>query len=118
MTIQKQTWLNFTNYLLVTSYGNGSVQLEIYPKKQDDMVEAYICRLWVNEKCRHSGVATMLLDTAEDMAQTLGYSEVYLHWNENEAPEWVREWYERRGYVEVGFRPRKEGAQVLMRKKL
>lgn len=99
--IQKQTWETMTLYLLTTE--SGSVQLEIYDKPYDDGVQAYICKLWVDEKHRRKGIATALLNTAEELARRENMDAVYLDWNGRVTPRWTLDWYFRREYDDVSF---------------
>lgn len=104
--IQKQRWeelIDKTLYLLTTD--DGSVQLEIYddadlfPDKNGDN-RAYICRLWVDEGQRNKGIASALLNTAEEIVRRNGIDAVYLY-HYKKAPRWIYDWYVRRGYKEV-----------------
>lgn len=99
--IQKQTWETMTLYLLTTE--GGSVQLEIYDKPCDDGVQAYICKLWVEEEHRRKGIATALLNTAEELARRENMAAVYLDWNGRVTPRWTLDWYCRREYDDVAF---------------
>lgn len=99
--IQKQTWEHMTLYLLTTD--GGSVQLEVYDKPCEDNVQAYICKLWVDEEYRRKGIATALLNTAEELARRENMTAVYLDWNGRETPRWMLDYYMERGYGEVAF---------------
>lgn len=99
--IQKQTWEHMTLYLLTTD--GGSVQLEIYDKPCDDGVQAYICKLWVDEEYRRKGIGTALLNTAEELARRENMTAVYLDWNGRVTPRWTLDWYFHRGYDDVAF---------------
>lgn len=99
--IQKQTWEHMTLYLLTTD--DGSVQLGIYDKPCEDNVQAYICKLWVDEEYRRKGIATALLNTAEELARRENMTAVYLDWNGRVTPRWTLDWYFRREYNDVAF---------------
>ena len=99
--IQKQTWEHMTLYLLTTD--GGSVQLEIYDKPCDDGVQAYICKLWVEEEHRRKGIVTALLNTAEELERRENMTAVYLDWNGRVTPRWTLDWYFRREYDDVTF---------------
>lgn len=99
--IQKQTWETMTLYLLTTE--GGSVQLEIYNEPCDDGVQAYICKLWVEDEHRCKGIATALLNTAEELARREDMNAVYLDWNGRYSPQWTLDWYFRRKYHDVAY---------------
>lgn len=92
ITIQKQTWLTRTIYLLTTE--GGSVQLSVF-KKQND---AFIHNLWVDEPHRRKGIATALLDAAEEIARHEGQKFVRTYWRDAESPDFMYDYYRRRGY--------------------
>ncbi len=104
--IQRQRWeevIDKTLYLLTTD--GGSVQLEIYdaPDLFPDLSgsnRAYIFRLWVEEGQRNKGIASALLNTAEEIVRRNGIDAVYLN-HYKKAPRWIYDWYVRRGYKEV-----------------
>lgn len=103
--VQKQVWHRRTRYLIVTQNA-ATVQLELYKEPQDpDGVTAFICCLWVNEEERKHGHAGRLLDRAEEIAAREGHKRVHLEWCSLDSPQWVLEWYLRRGYEEREFGP-------------
>jgi GNAT superfamily N-acetyltransferase len=104
--IQRQRWeelIDKTLYLLTTD--GGSVQLEIYDDADlfpdlHGSNRAYIFRLWVEEGQRNKGIASALLNTAEEIVRRNGIDAVYLNYHKK-APRWIYDWYVRRGYKEV-----------------
>lgn len=96
MHVQKQIWSNRFVYLFVTE--GGSVQLDIYQEHQDDNIYAYIHHLYVDEDCRRKGIAKELLDAAENLAKQKGKDAVYLDYVEEYTPQWMYDYYIRRGY--------------------
>lgn len=102
MRVQSQTWHSRKRHILISDY--GTVQLEMNNTPQGPMkIEAYIWALWVDEPHRRKKAATYLLDYAERMAKNAGYPCVFLEWCELDTPEYVLEWYKRRGYEEIAY---------------
>lgn len=100
INVQKQKWHYGTRYLLTTE--GGSVGLEFYDEPTDE-VEAYISALWVEEPHRRKGIATALMNTAEEIARREGYKSVWLEWRDTESEEHTLKWYLRRGYDDKKF---------------
>lgn len=63
--------------------------------EDDAKKHAFISGLYVAEKNRQKGIATILMTTMENMAKELGSSDVSLFADKNTI--WY-EWYKRRGY--------------------
>ena len=102
LNVQKQEWHYCTRYLIHNK--QGSVQLDIVkPAAFRHEYTAIIWALWVVEDGRNFGLATALLEKAEEIAASLGHKEVALEWNIRDSPRWVFHWYERRGYEERFF---------------
>lgn len=95
LTVHKHEWYTCTRYLIFNPH--GSVMLEIINGVRTPL----IWDLWVLEPSRHSGLASKLLDKAEEIAASLGYAEVGLGWDRRDTPQWVYDWYVRRGYKEI-----------------
>lgn len=70
---------------------------------------------WVKEKHRRQSIGTKLMQHAEDIARNKGHKAVFLEHDWRDTAEYVREWYERTGYTEIGFN--NEGV-TLMKKTL
>ncbi|QCD39694.1 N-acetyltransferase [Muribaculaceae bacterium Isolate-007 (NCI)] len=105
MMVQKQVWHSRTRYIIVVE-GIATVQVELYDEPQGpDKVTAFICSLWVNEDERRYGHAGRILDRAEEIAAKEGHKRVHLEWCSLDSPQWVLEWYLRRGYEEREFGP-------------
>ncbi len=94
--VQEQIWSDFTRHLIYTV--GGSVQLEFYDPPADDGTTAYIGNLWVDESHRRKGIATALMDKAEEIARERQHEHVTLFWAILSTPRAILEWYERRGY--------------------
>lgn len=97
MQVQEQTWHDFTRYLIYTD--GASVQLELYPDASYDTTTAYIYALWVDEPLRRKGLATALMDKAEEIAREECHKAVVLYWDKEATPKHVFDWYTRRGYT-------------------
>lgn len=95
LTVHKHEWYTCTRYLIFNPH--GSVMLDIINGWRTPL----IWDLWVSEPSRRSGLATKLLDKAEEIAASLGYAEVRLEWDKRDTPQWVHDWYVRRGYKEI-----------------
>ena len=104
--VQMQKWNGYKKALIFNRFGSVQVDLMDRPTKFNDSnrtYTAYIHSLWVNEKARKNGLATRLMDAAEKLAKDTYNKEVYLEWNLKESPQWVEDWYFRRGYDDVEF---------------
>lgn len=97
LKVQEQTWSDFKRHLIYTE--GGSVQLEFYDPPCNDGTTAYIGNLWVDENHRRKGIATALMDKAEEIARTHNHEHVTLFWAEKSTPKAIFEWYKSRGYV-------------------
>uniref|UniRef100_A0AAU8AY47 NAT SF protein n=1 Tax=Dulem virus 40 TaxID=3145758 RepID=A0AAU8AY47_9CAUD len=76
---------------------------KLYGETCEDNVQAYICKLWVDEEYRRKGIGTALLNTAEELARRENMTAVYLDWNGRVTPRWTLDWYFRREYDDVAF---------------
>ena len=101
MIIQRQTWHSMTRMLIAER--KGSVQVEMYAKKQRWGGTAWIYGLWVEPQYRRQGKADELLTVAEDLAAQHGHKSVMLEWKQEDTPVEVLHWYLRRGYKEKRF---------------
>lgn len=86
---QQQKWHDFTRWLVANE--QASVQLELYPEKQDWGGSAWIYGLWTNEAARRQGYATKVLKRAEEIAAQAGHQSVFLEWKLKDTPEAVLE---------------------------
>lgn len=116
----KHRWPGKFRYIIAeeTPKGTASVQLELFDTPQDwdgFKGRAFIWGLWVDEPIRRQGVATRLMDRAEQIARENGHETVFLEWSIKESPIEISYWYNRRGYDEKSFTP---GVNALMCKKL
>lgn len=81
-------WGDYVTYQLFDSLERGCVSLSNYED------ETWIHGLYVDDKYRHQGVATELLNTVEQYAE----HEIKVGIKEN-APKWLSEFYKKRGYI-------------------
>lgn len=114
MIIQRQTWHSMTRLLIAER--KGSVQVEMYAKKQRWGGTAWIYGLWVEPEYRRQGKADELLTVAEDMAAQHNHKSVMLEWKQRDTPVEVLHWYLRRGYKEIRFSGK--GDHYLLEKQL
>lgn len=111
---QQQTWRDFTRWLIANE--QASVQLELWPTKQDWGGTAWVYGLWTNEAARRQGYAEQVLERAEAITANAGHSSVFLEWKQKDTPEAVLDWYMRRGYTEREFSG--DGDYYLLEKQL
>lgn len=90
-----QDWKDFTRVMFVEIYGHRSVILSLYNDK-DNL--PYIWNLYVDEETRGKGLATYLLDTAISFCYGNG---ALLEYESKESPQWVYEWYKRKGFIPI-----------------
>jgi len=88
-------WPTVKRAVFMADNGRGCVIVEI-PKGK----KPYLYNLNVMPDCRKGGIATTLMDAAEDWAREQGADCITLAWSLSEAPYWVFDWYVRRGYDE------------------
>lgn len=95
--IQRQRWSEYTRYLIVGRY--CSISLDLFDTFHSSFGgTAFVHGLWVDEIKRRKGYATTILDTAEKIARRAGHKSVFLEWHGADTPEFVLQWYMRRGY--------------------
>lgn len=119
--IQEQIWKGWRRVLYVPEgvVYSSSVQIDIPDAdstsfKDEIKADAFIYALWVDKKGRKKRLGTQMLNMAERIAKEHGCKSVSLEWTEGEAPEWVMQWYKKRGYENVAHK----GDTWLMRKVL
>lgn len=96
LTIHRQTWLGIKRHLIFNEH--GSVILDIFDTPRRG-VKALIWSLWVQPDHRRQGLATALMNTAEEIARREGLDAVHLEWHPKEATQATLHWYYRRGYT-------------------
>lgn len=101
--VQRQVWNGHTKYLIVTEH--SSVILNIYDDVQEFGGTAYIYSLYTEIGHRHQKGASTVLEMAERITAENSQKEVYLRWLADETPQFVADWYLRRGYKSVGPYP-------------
>lgn len=69
----------------------------------EDKMDAYLWNLHVMPENRRQGVATRLMDVAEQIAHKRGCKETTLEWDVRDTPHAIFDWYVRRGYEEREF---------------
>lgn len=114
ITIHKQEWHDFTRLAAWTEF--GSIQAELYDKKQDFGGTAFIYALWVQKESRRQGLAKKLLHRIEEEIKKLGHDSVFLEWKEKDTPPGVLYWYRNEGYEDVILS--KDGGYYLLKKRL
>lgn len=87
-------------------HGHGIVQLTLFPKERTDTIHAVIHDLFVEKNYRRRGIAGQLINEAERIAASYGYTEIGLNYYSDQTPISVFEWYKRMGY-EVATHPDK-----------
>lgn len=111
-------WPNTERSIITDDNTLSAVALDVYRNEDvDDIIKAgdgFIWGLFVEEPHRGQGIGRALLQRAETIAKDSGCKRVFLDWSCKESSEWVRQWYERSGYEEVGF----SGDKILLQKYL
>ncbi len=95
-----QDWLDRKRIILVSDKGSVFVDVDYSP--DDFGARAFIWGLFVKTEYRRKGMGGQLLARAEEAARWLGQTIVALEW-ERPTPQWVFDWYIRRGYEEKEF---------------
>lgn len=67
-----------------------------YTRNRYKKGQALIWNLWAYK--RGSSVGTKLLEAAEGYARDLECKTAYLEWDRRDTPQWVLDWYIRKGY--------------------
>lgn len=60
----------------------------------------FFSNLVVDESCRNRGIGNALLEEAEKIGRNIGCNVITLDVKYN---SWMREWYERKGYIPVRY---------------
>lgn len=98
--IQKQTWKDEVRILITDEQNFGSVQISIpcYDCWITGKADALIYALYVDSGCREQGVATKLLQSAEQQAKLNGVQVIGMEFDKEESENFVLDWYFRSGY--------------------
>ena len=104
--IQKQIWKDEIRILITDEENHGSVQISIplYDSKISGKADALIYSLYVDSGCRERGVATKLLQLAEQQAKLNGVKVIGIEFDKEESESFVLDWYFRSGYKPVSKR--------------
>lgn len=107
MIEQKQEWSNSTKYLLVTEHSSltiyfCNIEAEDPKKEMQTWIQAWIGALWVDKDYRNQGLATKLLDRADEIIQNAGYDRVFIMIdNESDTYEICKKMFRKRGFVTI-----------------
>lgn len=98
--IQYQKWKDEVRILITDEENLGSVQISIpfYYSKILDKADALIYALYVDSGCREQGVATKLLQLAEQQAKLSGVKIIGIEFDKEESENFVLNWYLKNGY--------------------
>ena len=98
--VRQQFWPHHRRFLLLHEHGTASV--DIYDNIQAFGGYAAIFNLYVDEKYRRNGIATVLMNNAEWIVMQHNIDYVFLEVN-TEYPnhEWVLKFYRDRRYMDV-----------------
>ena len=91
---------------------HGRIKLEWY---SDDVESGYITALYVDKDYRKIGIGGELLKYAEDVAKFKGVDELYL---KVEDGTWMKDWYERLGYLFHSYEVYEDDCWVWLKKSL
>ena len=105
ITVYRKDWHDCTRYILATEGGSAQLDVRGSHRFEDIIPEpiAYFWDLWVEESNRRQGIATALIEKAEQIAKEESFSQIVLEWEEENTPLEIFKWYERRGYDERMF---------------
>lgn len=111
--IQKQTWKDEVRILITDEQNFGSVQISIpcYDCRITGKADALIYALYVDSGCREQGVATKLLQSAEQQAKLNGVQVIGIEFNKEESESFVLTWY-----LKNGYKPFSERSKLLIKK--
>lgn len=101
MNTRVQRWEDFARFILILD-ADATAILDIHEKPNHFGLKAEFYSLYVGGLNREEGWGDVLLAEAERIAKHFGENELWLYWDENHTPEWVFDWYKRKGYVERG----------------
>lgn len=98
--IQRQIWKDEIRILITDEQNYGSVQVSIpcYDSKISGKADALIYALYVDSAYREQGVATKLLQSAEQQAKLNGVQVIGIEFDKEESESFVFDWYLRKGY--------------------
>lgn len=98
--IQYQKWKDEIRILITDEQNYGSVQVSIpcYDSRISGKADALIYALYVDTACRKQGVATKLLQLAEQQAKLDGVKIIGIEFDKEESDRFVLDWYFRSGY--------------------
>lgn len=92
-------WPSITRCTILAHGGDGCLLIDL----PTGDAEPYIYNLNVRPEARRQGLATKLLNAAEEWCKSRGYKSCRLCWSKDESQQFTYEWYLRRGYEEVAF---------------
>lgn len=82
-------WGEYKTVQCFMNNSSGSVSISNYTEEKFSVIHS----LYVDERYRRTGIATRLLDEADIHADF-----PIIIWIKKDAPEWLRSFYEKRGY--------------------
>ena len=100
----KAEWKDCDNYVLTLFESGltapvGTLTLQVF--KTEHKGDAYLWNFHVLPICRGKGYGRKLLDKALKIARENHCRRAVLDWDSQDAPQWVFDWYVRRGFNEV-----------------
>ena len=87
-----QIWDDYKCWCIFSDDGRVSCKLSIY---NDNLQDAFISDLYVDESIRKQGCATAILNWCSEYAKDRGCNSLSLR---SDNDDWVREWYKRLGF--------------------
>ncbi len=103
-------WGHSTTF--ITTDGKATVVLSV---RKDSPEWGYISSFMVHDSVRRQGIGTALMKETEERARQKGLKYLYLQADKS---KFVKEWYERLGFVDKGDAEDTEGHDVQMQKEL
>lgn len=110
MVIHENTWAWGRCWTIIREDGLASIKL-LLRNDDPERVSAWLTDLIVHESARRKGYGKQIFEHVFQKARELDIKNLYLY---VDADEWVREWYERNGFLFCDYD--KNGLAVMMKK--
>lgn len=111
--IQYQKWKDEIRILITDEQNHGSVQISIprYECNISGKADALIYALYIDNRYREQGVATKLLQSAEQQIKLNGLQIAGIEFDKKESESFVLAWY-----LKIGYKPFSKRSKLLIKK--
>lgn len=111
--IQRQIWKDEIRILITDEQNHGSVQISIprYECNISGKADALIYALYIDNRYREQGVATKLLQSAEQQIKLNGLQIAGIEFDKKESESFVLAWY-----LKIGYKPFSKRSKLLIKK--